>query len=150
MQKNRDGLKLTGTLHFMRLVWGLHHALQSSSKRMEQRWGVTGPQRLVVRILGEFPDASAGEIAGALKMHPSTLTGILRRLEARGVITRRADPADARRALFVLTPEGQKINTLDSGTAEAAVRTVLAVVAAADLEGTRRVLEQIERALLEL
>jgi DNA-binding MarR family transcriptional regulator len=147
MSKNRDELELTGTLDFIRLLWGLHHGLQSRSKRMEQRWSVTGPQRFVVRIIGEFPDASAGEIANALKMHPSTLTGILRRLESRRLIERRPDPADARRALFVLTKEGVEVNRIDTGTTEAAIRDVLATAAPADLEATRRMLEGLATAL---
>ena len=58
-------------------------------------------------------------------MHPSTLTGILRRLETRGVLSRRSDPNDARRALFALTARGRKVDMLKTGTVEAAVRRVL-------------------------
>src|SRR6185369_8261571 len=70
-ERPRD-LNLSGTLEFMRLLWAVDHALQSTSKRMEQKFGVTGPQRLVIRIVGQFPRASAGEIARILQIHPST------------------------------------------------------------------------------
>jgi DNA-binding MarR family transcriptional regulator len=39
--------------------------------------GVTGPQRLVLRVVGLFPGMSAGELATVLRVHPSTLTGVL-------------------------------------------------------------------------
>lgn len=122
-----DEASLGEVLEFMRLLWGLDHALQSASKRMEALYGITGPQRLVVRIVGRFPGISAGRIAEILHVHPSTLTGILKRLEARGVVERRADPRDARRALFALTNKGRKLDTLRTGVVEQAVRRALTI-----------------------
>ena len=43
------------TVEFLRLVWAVDHALQTTSKRMARSLGVTGPQRLVVRIVGRVP-----------------------------------------------------------------------------------------------
>jgi DNA-binding MarR family transcriptional regulator len=117
---------LGAVLDFMRLLWAVDHALQSASKRMEATFGVTGPQRLVVRIVGRFPGIAAGRVAEILHVHPSTLTGILKRLEARGMLLRKIDPRDARRALFGLTPKGKKLDTLRTGVVEQAVRKVLA------------------------
>ncbi len=112
-------------LGFMRALWALDHALQSASKRMEAGLGVTAPQRLVVRIVGRFPGISAGELSAILHLHPSTLTGVLQRLGERGLVVRRADPADARRALLELTAKGRAVDALRSGTVEAAVRRAL-------------------------
>jgi DNA-binding MarR family transcriptional regulator len=112
-------------LEFMRALWALDHAFQSASKRMESRLGVTAPQRLVVRIVGRFPRISAGEVAEILHVHPSTLTGVLKRLEARGMIARNPDPKDGRRALLALTARGRELDQLRSGTVESAVRKVL-------------------------
>lgn len=117
---------LGAVLDFMRMLWALDHALQSASKRMEATFGLTGPQRLVVRIVGRFPGIAAGRVADILHVHPSTLTGILKRLETRGVLQRRPDPRDARRALFTLTARGRKLDTVRTGTVEQAVRRVLA------------------------
>jgi len=61
-----------------------------------------------------------------LHVHPSTLTGVLRRLEARGVVQRRGDPKDGRRALFGLTMRGKKLDTLRTGLVEQAVKRALA------------------------
>jgi MarR family transcriptional regulator, organic hydroperoxide resistance regulator len=117
---------LGDVLDFMRLLWAVDHALQSTSKRMESRLGVTGPQRLVIRIVGRSPGISAGELADIMHVHPSTLTGVLKRLENRGVLTRKPDPADARRALFGLTAKGKELDQQRTGTVEAAVRRALA------------------------
>jgi DNA-binding MarR family transcriptional regulator len=119
------GPPLGAVLDFMRLLWAVDHGLQSASKRMEAAHGITGPQRLVVRIVGRFPGISAGRVSEILHVHPSTLTGILRRLEQRGILQRKPDARDARRALFGLTPKGKKLDTLRTGMVEQAVRRVL-------------------------
>jgi MarR family transcriptional regulator, organic hydroperoxide resistance regulator len=110
-------------LEFMRVVWSLDHALQKTSKRMETTLGITAPQRLVIRILGRFPGMSAGLLAIILRLHPSTLTGVLKRLQQQGLITRRADPRDRRRAVLGLTTMGRALDVDAEGTVEAAVRT---------------------------
>jgi DNA-binding MarR family transcriptional regulator len=113
-------------LEFMRVLWALDHALQSTSKWMETRLGITGPQRLVIRMIGCFPGISAGALADLLHVHPSTLTGVLHRLAARATIRRGTDPRDSRRALFWLTARGRRIDELRSGTVEAAITRALA------------------------
>lgn len=125
LEDDDKGPPLGAVLDFMRLLWAVDHSLQSASKRMEASYGVTGPQRLVVRIVGRFPGIAAGRVAEILHVHPSTLTGILKRLEARGMLQRKSDPRDARRALFALTPKGRKLDSLRTGIVEQAVRRVL-------------------------
>jgi MarR family transcriptional regulator, organic hydroperoxide resistance regulator len=140
---------LGGVLEFMRLVWGLHHALQSRSKRMEQTLGVTGPQRLVIRVIGRYPQVSAGELAETLKVHPSTLTGILRRLESRGFVRRSDDTRDRRRALLQLTKSGRELDLLKAFTVEAAARRALRTISDSRLEISAdlltRLTEELER-----
>lgn len=139
--------RLGGVLDFMRLLWGVDHGLQSASKRMEARIGVTGPQRIAVRILGRFPAISAGRLAKILHVHPSTLTGVMRRLEERGYVVRKQDPNDARRALFSLTAKGRMLDAAQAGTVEAAVRRALASIPERKLAAARDVLEAVAREL---
>jgi DNA-binding MarR family transcriptional regulator len=110
----------------MQRLWNLAHALEVASKRMARTLGVTGPQRLVLRVVGLNPTITAHAIASTLGMHPSTLSGILARLEQRRLIARVADPNDRRRARFTLTPLGRRIDAERKGTVEAAVRRTLA------------------------
>ena len=112
-------------MRFMQRMWDLAHALDVRSKRMAKALGVTGPQRLVVRVLGRSPEMTASDIAGTLGMHPSTLTGILGRLADRGILERKVDDVDRRRARFHLTALGRKIDRERKGTVEAAVRRAL-------------------------
>ena len=135
--------RLGRVLEFMRLLWAVDHALQSTSKWMEARLGVTGPQRLVIRMIGCFPGVSAGALADLLHVHPSTLTGVLRRLTDRGAIRRTADPRDSRRALFSLTARGRRVDRLRSGTVEAAITRALANVPARNRAAARSMLARV-------
>ncbi|MBI3048516.1 MAG: MarR family transcriptional regulator [Acidobacteria bacterium] len=112
----------------MRLLWAIVHALQKRSKRMSAELGVTGPQRLVLRVVGLFPRISAGRLSAVLHVHPSTLTGILQRLRAQRLLQRSADPRDRRRAVLHLTLRGARVNGANRWTVEAAVRRALAAV----------------------
>jgi len=138
-----DGRRLGEVLDFMRVIWELDHALQSRSKRMETSLGVTGPQRLVIRIVGRFPGIPAGELAALLHVHPSTLTGILKRLERRRLLKRRIDPRDGRRFLFSLTDAGRDIDREREGTIEIAVERALAVAPAESIAAARALLTAI-------
>lgn len=138
---------LPDILQFMRLLWGLVHGLERTSKRMSSEIGVTGPQRLVLRVAGLFPGLSAGELATLLHVHPSTLTGILQRLVAQGLLTRVNDPRDQRRARLSLSAHGTRINNAHRGTVEAAIAEALRGVSARDRAATRRVLERLTREL---
>jgi MarR family transcriptional regulator, organic hydroperoxide resistance regulator len=131
------------TLEFMRLLWSVDHALQRTSKRMDRNLGVTGPQRLVIRVLGSRPGLSAGDVAWTLKIHPSTLTGILKRLEQRKIIRRVSDPKDARRVFLHLNGLGETLNAARTGTVEEAVERALEKLPAAQVSGARRVLEAL-------
>lgn len=110
----------------MQRLWELVHALAVSSKRMARTLGVTGPQRLVLRVVGQSPDATASEISDILGLHPSTLTGVLARLERQRLLQRRPDAADRRRVRFRLTPAGRRVDRERKGTVEAAVRRAMA------------------------
>lgn len=143
----KDAVRLGDVLDFMRLLWSVDHGLQSMSKRMEAKLGVTGPQRLVIRIVGRYPGISAGQLAEILELHPSTLTGVLRRLQERGVVERRADPRDGRRALFDLTPRGRELDGMRVGTVESVVRQTLKGLPRRKLEAAQEVLAQLAEAL---
>jgi MarR family transcriptional regulator, organic hydroperoxide resistance regulator len=134
-------------LDFIRLLWAVDHGLQSLSKRMKNEMGVTGPQRFTLRLIGRKPGVSAGTLASILHLDPSTLTGVLHRLEERGSIKRSQDPADRRRALFSLTPRGRALDVVKTRTVESAVRRALASVSPAQLESSRAVLAALVREL---
>ena len=142
-----DAARLPDVLQFMRLLWAVVHGLERTSKRMAGDLGVTGPQRLALRVVSLFPGVSAGDLAAILHVHPSTLTGVLQRLVAQQWVVRVGDPRDRRRVVLRLTPRGTRVNATRRGTVEAAVARALTDVSARDRAATRRVLQRLAHQL---
>lgn len=137
---NTPAYTLDRSLDFLRLLWNVEHGLQSASKRMEVAMGITGPQRLALRIVSRFPGISVTALADVLHLHPSTISGILHRLVVKGWLAREDDPADRRRRLLRVKGEGHRFTAHDRNTVEAAVGRALARMPAGHLKHAREVL----------
>jgi DNA-binding MarR family transcriptional regulator len=142
-------VQLDPVLDFLRVLWAVEHGLQRSSKRMESTLGVTGPQRLVLKIVARFPGLSAGELAKIVQLHPSTITGILQRLTTRRLLLREIDPADNRRVRLRLLPRAHPFTRTAAGPVERAVRQALAHVGPNQARVAREVLMAVAGALTE-
>jgi DNA-binding MarR family transcriptional regulator len=145
--RNDSAPELPGVLDFMQLLWAVVHGLEKTSKRMASDLGITGPQRLVLRVVGLFPGLSAGDLAAVLHVHPSTLTGVLQRLVARHRLIRTPDPRDRRRAVLRLAAAGGRANAARRGTVEAAVAAALQDSSDDDRRAARRVLQRLAHEL---
>lgn len=131
----------------MRLLWAVDHGLHRRSKRMEAELGITGMQRIVIRLVGRYPEIAAGRLAELVHVHPSTLTGVLKRLVDRGLIRRNTDPDDARRSRFVLLAAGRAVDASHAGTVEAAVRRALGRLSPEMIDAARTVLAAVAEEL---
>ena len=118
-------------------------SLQRVSKRMEARLGLTIPQRLSLLLIGRNPGILASELASVLHLHRGTLSGVVRRLETAGFVTRTVDASDARRAGLTLTPAGQRVNRHRAGTFEEAVRRVLSSTLPSERAAAEHVLTRL-------
>jgi DNA-binding MarR family transcriptional regulator len=86
---------------------------------------------------------SAGELASVLHVHPSTLTGVLRRLVGQRMLVRVTHPGDRRRAVLRLAPKGVRVNAKRGGTVESAVAAALDTVPPGERQAARRLLERL-------
>lgn len=138
-------------LKFLQTVWQLEHALERASKRMEDSLGISGPQRFALRMIGVQPGITAGELASVLRLHPSTVTGIVQRLEIRRLVKRSANESDGRVAHLHLTPAGAKANKpVAKGTIEMAARTALTRCPEPQRRATTAVMEQFAAELMKI
>jgi DNA-binding MarR family transcriptional regulator len=144
---NGATVRLDSTLDFMRLLWSIQHHLQSTSKIMESRLGITGPQRLVLKVVAQSPGMSATELANVLRLHPSTITGILHRLTKKGLLLRGRDPIDTRRVRLRVLPAARRYTQPAPGTVEHAVERALKRVPADAVDTARDVLGAIATSL---
>jgi DNA-binding MarR family transcriptional regulator len=68
--------------------------------------GLTYPQYLAMLVLWEASPRTVGALGEALDLESSTLTPLLKRLEAQGLVARARDPRDERRVVVTLTEAG--------------------------------------------
>ena len=146
-QAARDAQPLDETLDFLRLLWSIEHHLQSTSKRMRSRLGITGPQRLVLKVVERFPGISAKEVAHVVRLHPSTITGILQRLTKKGLLLRAPDPIDTRRIRLRIQPAARRFTRRSNGMVESAVERALKGMPHDAVESARKVLSAIAASL---
>jgi len=79
-------------------------AIDLHSRSLIQRFGLTGPQLIILEALVERGECSISELSNAISLSMATVTGILSRLEKRGLIERRRDGTDRRKVLVRATP----------------------------------------------
>lgn len=127
-------------LAFLRELWALDHALQKRSKRMAKDLGVTGPQRLALRLVSRFPGLPAGRLARLLHLHPSTVSGVMKRLVSRGLLSRRSDGPDRRRSLLQITPAGLALLGRPEPTIESGVHKALSTLTREEVESAIKAL----------
>ncbi len=114
---------------------------------MEVSHGVTGPQRLVLRLVREHPHLSAADLAALLRLHASTMTGILQRLERKGLVVRERDRQDNRRIKLRVPAKAHKLIDRPDGTIESAIKDALQHVSDSHTRSARIALAAIAAAL---
>ena len=84
-------------------------ALRVGSRGIERRLGISGAQLFVLQKLAEGPVGSLNELAARTFTHQSSVSVVVTRLVARGLVARTAVPDDARRVTLALTPRGRML-----------------------------------------
>jgi DNA-binding MarR family transcriptional regulator len=80
--------------------------LRSSGGVATQRAGVTGAQLFVLQQLAATPEQSVSELMAATLTTQSSVSEVVDRLVARGLVSRRRASADARRVVLAATAKG--------------------------------------------
>lgn len=108
--------------------------------------GLTYPQYLTMLAVWDAVDpVNVGEIGERLRLDSGTLTPLLKRLEAAGLVQRRRDPGDERRVLISATPGGMALRDRVAG-----VPRRLASALALDEEETRALRSLLAKAMRHL
>ena len=90
-------------------LYSASHALTKAYKPLLEALGLTYPQYLVMLVLWEQDDVLVKDIGNALFLDSGTLTPLLKRLEANGLLMRHRDLADERQVRITLTPAGKDL-----------------------------------------
>jgi DNA-binding MarR family transcriptional regulator len=98
-------------------------AINRTYKPMLDEMGITYPQYLVLSVLWEKDNQPVGVIADRLLLESSTLTPLLKRLEAAGMVERTRNPQDERQVLISLTDKGLALREQSICLAETMLET---------------------------
>ena len=107
---DKPALRLDEFLCFA--VYSAAHAFNRAYKPLLAVLGLTYPQYLVMAVLWEKDGQTVGNIGERLFLESSTLTPLLKRLEAMGLILRMRDRPDERVVRVVLTDAGLKLKVM--------------------------------------
>ena len=85
-----------------------YQSFERASDAHIRRMGLTPPQFDIVATLGNPPGMAFKELGSRTLITKGTLTGVVDRLAARGLVERAASPDDGRSTIVRLTAEGER------------------------------------------
>ena len=100
-------LKLDDFLCFA--IYSTNLAVNRVYKPLLDELGLTYPQYIVLIALYDEDNQTVGGLGDKLFLDSSTLTPLLKRMEAMGHLTRQRDPEDERQVRVRLTPQGRSV-----------------------------------------
>lgn len=117
-------------------------------RRAESPAGLTLPQFDCLAQLLRHPEGiTSRRLSEALLVTAGNVTGIVARLRARGLVTRRAHPRDGRAVLLTLTPAGRRLARAEVARHERRLAGVLAGLGSAEQARLSEGLDRLRHAL---
>lgn len=107
MDQDCQNLKLENQLCF--LIYSTNLALNQLYRKLLAPLGITYSQYLVMLVLWEQDEVTVSEIGAKLFLESSTLTPILKKLEALHLLRRTRSTQDERQVIITLSDEGKKL-----------------------------------------
>lgn len=107
MDQDCQNLKLENQLCF--LIYSTNLALNQLYRKLLTPIGITYPQYLVMLVLWEKDEITVSEIGSKLFLESSTLTPILKKLEALQLLNRTRSKEDERQVIITLSEKGKKL-----------------------------------------
>jgi DNA-binding MarR family transcriptional regulator len=84
-------------------------AIQDYSHEVLKKFGITGPQLWALKNISQNRSLSLGDLSEKMCLHPSTITGVIDRLEKKGYVVRDRGQKDRRVVKVQLTAEGERL-----------------------------------------
>lgn len=133
--------ELGGQLSFA--LYGAANRLIRHHKPILEPLGLTFPQYLVVLALLDGAPQTVGALGARLDMDAGTITPVVKRLEAAGMVTRARDRADERRVLVDLTYRARALESQVRGVTDEIYSACR--LSGADIDDLRRTLDGLAR-----
>jgi DNA-binding MarR family transcriptional regulator len=107
--------------------------LNEQSKKVEKETGLTSPQLWAIKTINESSPINVSDLANKLYLHPTTVIGIIDRLEKQDLVTRRRSKDDRRVVWIELTDKGNDLIKSAPEVAQGLLVSGLEKIAASNL-----------------
>ena len=96
-------------------LYAANNAMNRVYQPLLEPLGLTYPQYLVLLALWQRDGRSVGQIGAQVGLESNTLTPLLKRMEAAGLLSRSRSPEDERQVLVSLTTKGRNLRRKAEG-----------------------------------
>lgn len=117
--------------------------LRESSVRAERRVGISGAQLFVLQNLADARTMSVNELAARSLTHQSTVSVVVRKLAARGLVAKARAAEDGRRVELTVTAKGRALLARAPDAAQGRLIDGVRRLAAADRRTAARILRRL-------
>ncbi|MCI0466449.1 MAG: MarR family transcriptional regulator [Beijerinckiaceae bacterium] len=128
-------------------IYSAMHAVNKAYMPLLEKIALTYPQYIAMLVLWESDDVTVKELGERLFLDSGTLTPLLKRLEAMGLVHRSRDPKDERKVRLLLTEKGKNLRR-DAQSIPGQIAAAMGRPAD-DLKAVRKELRRIRNCLLE-
>lgn len=104
-----DRTEFPVTAEVMAALRRIIRAIDLHSRSLVQRYGLTGPQLVILKELVAGSPRSVSELARAVNLSQATVTGILDRLERKSMVLRERGLRDRRKVMISPTSEAERV-----------------------------------------
>lgn len=126
-------------------IYSAHLAYGRAYKPILDALGLSYTQWIIIVALWEEDEQTVGGLGEKLYLESNTLTPILKKLESRGLLTRRRDPSDERQVIVSLTDAGRALR--DQGVQKNLVKA--SGLAPEEFAETQRTIARLRDNLIE-
>ncbi|HET7921509.1 MAG TPA: MarR family transcriptional regulator [Gammaproteobacteria bacterium] len=131
----------------LNLLRRITRSMDIASRQLIGKRGLSLPQLLCLQHLREHGPQRSGALARQLELSPPTVTGILDRLELRGLINRERRPEDKRHVFITLTASGCTLANATPSTLTRRLARALGALPAAERSTLHTALQQLDAML---
>ncbi len=93
----------------MQALRRIFKSIQDYSQEVSKKFGITGPQLWALKTISANGSLSLGELSQRMYLHPSTISGVVDRLEKKNYVHRDRAKEDRRVVQVRLTPKGKSL-----------------------------------------
>lgn len=108
-QEPEEKFRREATDEIIRLIRRLVQAAYLYTKELDRKYNVSAPQLNCLRVLDNDGSLPLSRLAQRIMVKSSTITGVIDRLERKGLVRRVRTASDRRIITIELTPEGRKL-----------------------------------------